>query len=86
MGGEVGCVAGMAASVVIVTVACQGRREVDAECGFGADEGGVEPGECVGKNRDGVRVAEAGEGVAAPAGKVHVVERDVGAFLGCTAG
>lgn len=74
------------ACFVPVADGCEGGGEVDAKRGLGTDEGWVEFSQCVGENRDGVWVAEAGEGVAAPAGEVHGVERDVGAFVGCTAG
>jgi hypothetical protein len=70
----------MLASVVTVTVGCQGGREVDAECGFGADERVVEMVEGVGKDRDRIAVSEAGQGVAAPARKVHLIECDVRPF------
>jgi hypothetical protein len=70
-----GCV-----GVCFVSVAIGG--EVDAEGGFGADEGGVETVESVGGGGDGLRVGEAGESVAAPARQVHGVERDVGPVVG----
>ena len=86
LGRESGCVVGVGACLVPVVVGGQGGCEVDVECGFGADKRWVESGECVGEDRGGIGFAEAGECVAAPAGEVHGVERDVGAFVGCVAG
>ena len=51
---------GVGAGFVLVAVGGVGGGEVDAECGLGADEGGVELVEGVGEGGDGVGVAEAG--------------------------
>jgi hypothetical protein len=71
---------------VVIPAGRECCRQVDAERGLGADEGSVETVEGVGEDPDGVGVSEAGEGVAAPAGEVHGVERDVGPFVGWIAG
>ena len=72
----------MFACFVLISAGRECCRQVDVERGLGADEGSVETVEGVGKDPDGVRVSEAGEGVAAPAGEVHGVERDVGLLVG----
>ena len=59
----------------MVAVGCVCGGDVDAERGLSADEGRVELVEGVGEDGNGIGVAEAGEGVTAPAGEVHDVER-----------
>ena len=76
----------VSARFISVAVGCQNHREVDAKCGFGADEGRVEMDEGVGKDCDRIGVAEAGKGMSAPAGEVHWIERDVGSIVGPAAG
>ena len=56
----------------------QGGGEVAAQSCLGAGEGAVHPGQGGGQVGDGGRVAEVDEAVAAPAGQVGVVEREVG--------
>ena len=72
----------MGVGFVPVAVGGEGGCEVDAERGLGADEGWVETVERIGEDCDRVRVPESNERMAAPAGKVHEVERDVGPFVG----
>jgi hypothetical protein len=71
----------VSACFVPVAVRCEGDREIDAEGGLGADKGWVEVVEGVGEDRSGVGVAGSGECVAAPAGEVHGVERDIGPLV-----
>jgi len=72
----------MLARFVLIPAGRECCRKVDVERGLSADEGSVETVEGVGENLDGVGVSEAGEGVPAPAGEVHGVERNVGLLVG----
>ncbi|MDT7595555.1 MAG: hypothetical protein QOJ06_1101 [Pseudonocardiales bacterium] len=72
----------MFARFVLIATGRQCCRQIGAERGLGADEGSVESVECVGKDCDRIRAAEARECVAAPVSEVHGVERDVGSCVG----
>jgi hypothetical protein len=74
-------VVGVVTRYVPVAAGDESGREIDAERCLGADEGGVEPVEGVAEDGDGVGVTEAGQRVAAPAGKVHRIEGDVGPIV-----
>jgi hypothetical protein len=73
---------GMFARFVLIPAGRECCRQVDPKRGLSADEGSVETVEGVGEDPHGVGVSEAGEGVAAPAGEVHGVERHVGLLVG----
>jgi hypothetical protein len=79
-------VVAVGACFVPVIAGGEDGREVDAKCCLGADEGGVEAVEGVREDCDGVGVSEVGECVAAPAGEVYGVQRDIRAFVGRVTG
>lgn len=72
----------MLAGLVPLPGGVQGDGEVAAQARLGAGERAVHSGECGGEVGDGGGVAELDEAVAAPAGQVGIVQREVGQLFG----
>src|SRR6185437_17065013 len=60
----------------------EGGRQIDAECCLGTDERRVKPVECVSEDGSGFGIAEAGQRMPTPAGKMHGVKCDVRPLVG----